>query len=142
MVHLQHYIFKYLKFKDKPAYGSEAGVVIEITSEFISGYSHYPRCNEIVCGVWPHIVSVGYLLKSEVQALGGDGAGEVEFPKTATIAASEECYQPYDYVMYKGFSSEVEAWSMADVGGRKYPICSSALRCSKHTYTTGGERDL
>ena len=48
----------------KPAYGSEAGAVIEIGSELITGYSHYPRCNEIVCGVWPHIASIGHLTPS------------------------------------------------------------------------------
>ena len=123
----------------KPAYGSEAGAVIEIGSELITGYSHYPRCNEIVCGVWPHIASIGHLLKSEVTAQGGDDAGEVEFPKVGTIAASEECYQPYAYVMYEGLSSEVEAGHMASVGGRTYPMCSSGLRCSETTYTAGGE---
>ena len=50
----------------KPAYGSEAGAVIEIGSGLKTGYSHYPRCNEIVCGVWPHIASIGHLLKSAV----------------------------------------------------------------------------
>ena len=125
----------------KPAYGSEAGAVIEIGSGLITGYSHYPRCNEIVCGVWPHIASIGHLLKSEVTAQGGDDAGEVEFPKVGMIAASEECYQPYDYVMYASFSSTAEAGSVADVGGRTYPICSSGLRCSETTYTTGGERN-
>ena len=119
---------------------SEAGAVIEIGSELITGYSHYPRCNEIVCGVWPHIASIGHLLKSKVEAQGGDSAGEVEFPKVGTIAASEECYQPYAYVMYEGLSSEVEAGHMASVGGRTYPMCSSGLRCSETTYTAGGEK--
>jgi len=125
----------------KPAYGAEAGNIIEIDSALISGYSHYPRCNEIVCGVWPHIASIGHLLKSEVEAQGGDDAGEVEFPQIGTIAASEKCYQPYAYAMYASFSSEVEAGSIADVGGRKHPICSPGLRCSETTYTAGGERD-
>lgn len=65
----------------------------------------------------------------------------MEFPKVGMIAASEECYQPYDYVMYASFSSTAEAGSVADVGGRTYPICSSGLRCSETTYTTGGERN-
>ena len=63
----------------------------------------------------------------------------MEFPKVGTIAASEECYQPYDYVMYEGLSSELEAGHKAHVGGRTYPICSSGLRCSENTYTAGGE---
>lgn len=126
----------------KPAYGAETGAVVEIGSGFISGYSHYPRCNEIVCGVWPHIASIGHLLKSEVEAQGVDDAGEVEFPKVGTIAASEECYQPYDYVMYASLSSTMEAGSMAGSGKLNYPICSTGLRCSGTTYITGGESDL
>lgn len=126
----------------RPAYGSEAGAVIEIESGFISGYSHYPRCNEIVCGVWPHIASIGHLLKSEVEAQGGDDTGEVEFPKVGTIAASDECYQPYDYVMYASLSSTLGVSPMADDGELNYPICSTELRCSKTTHTAGGESDL
>lgn len=125
----------------KPAYGAETGAVIEIGSGLITGYSHYPRCNEIVCGVWPHIASIGHLLKSGVEAGGGDDAGEVEFPKAGTIAASGECYQPYGYVMYESFSSALEAGSVPHIGGRDYPVCSPELRCSGTAYTTGGERD-
>jgi hypothetical protein len=126
----------------KPAYGSEAGAVIEIGSGLKTGYSHYPRCNEIVCGVWPHIASIGHLLKSEVTAQGGDDAGEVEFPKVGTIAASEKCYQPHAFAMYASFSSETEAGSEPGDGVLQYPICSPGLRCSEETYSTGGERDL
>ena len=42
----------------KPAYGSESGGGIEIHSKTFSGFSRYPRCGEIVCGVWPRVVSV------------------------------------------------------------------------------------
>lgn len=125
----------------KPAYGAETGNTIEIASELVFGFSRYPRCGEIVCGVWPHITSVGHLLKSELEVQGGGSSGEVEFPKVGMIAASEECYQPYAYAIYAGLASEIEAGSTEHGGGRNYPICSSGLRCSETTYTTGGERD-
>ena len=71
----------------KPAYGAESGGGIEIHSKTFSGFSRYPRCGEIVCGVWPRVVSVGHLLASEVHASSSPGSGEVEFPKVGTIAA-------------------------------------------------------
>lgn len=39
----------------KPAYGAESGGGIEIHSKTFSGFSRYPRCGEIVCGVWPRV---------------------------------------------------------------------------------------
>ena len=42
----------------KPAYGAEAGNGIEIRSQVFTGFSRYPRCGEIVCGVWPRVVSI------------------------------------------------------------------------------------
>lgn len=125
----------------KPAYGAEAGNVIEILSETVSGVSRYPRCGEIVCGVWPHVVSVGHLLASGIHAGSIQSSGEVEFPKVGTIAASEQFYQPCAFVMYEGFASDIEAGSKAEGGARKYPVCSWALRCSGTTYMReGGEK--
>lgn len=126
----------------KPAYGAEAGNGIEIRSRVFTGFSRYPRCGEIVCGVWPRVVSVGHLLASEIQAGSVQGSGEVEFPKVGTIAASEKFYQPCAFVMYEGLASCIEAGSKADSGAKIYPMCSPALRCSGTTYMTeGGEAD-
>ena len=125
----------------KPSYGAESGGVIEIHSETISGFSRYPRCGEIVCGVWPHVVSIGHLLSSEVQAVSTHDSGEVEFPKVGTIAASEKFYQPCAFVMYEALSSEIEAGSAFDHGAKIYPVCSPGLRCSGVTLMTeGGEK--
>ncbi len=41
-----------------------------------TGFSRYPRCGEIVCGVWPHIVSEGRLVVSTVMAQGGAIGGD------------------------------------------------------------------
>lgn len=125
----------------KPSYGAESGGVIEIHSETISGFSRYPRCGEIVCGVWPHVVSIGHLLSSEVQAVSTHDSGEVEFPKVGTIAASEKFYQPCAFVMYEALSFEIEAGSAFDHGAKIYPVCSPGLRCSGVTLMTeGGEK--
>lgn len=124
----------------KPAYGAEAGNVIEIRSAFTSGLSIYPRCGEIVCGVWPHRASVGHLLASDVQLASAQGSGEVEFPKVGTVAASEKFYQECAFVMYEGLASDIEAGSKLGSGSRAYPVCSSVLRCSSATFMTeGGE---
>lgn len=39
----------------KPAYGMETIGGLIIQSRLQTGFSRYPRCGEIVCGVWPHI---------------------------------------------------------------------------------------
>ena len=106
----------------KPAYGAEAGNGIEIRSQVFTGFSRYPRCGEIVCGVWPRVVSIGHLLASDIQAGSAQGSGEVEFPKVGTIAASEKFYQPCAFVMYEGLASCIEAGSKADSGAKIYPM--------------------
>lgn len=128
----------------KPAYGAEAGNCIEIRSRIFTGASRYPRCGEIVCGVWPRVVSIGHLLASNVQAGSIQDFGEVEFPKVGTIAASEKFYQPCAFVMYEGLASDIEAGSKTDSGVKIYPVCSSGLRCSGTTYMSiaeGGDAD-
>ena len=57
----------------KPAYGMETIGGLIIQSRLQTGFSRYPRCGEIVCGVWPHIVSEGHLVASTVMAQGGAG---------------------------------------------------------------------
>ena len=91
--------------------------------------------------MWPHVVSIGHLLSSEVQAVSTHDSGEVEFPKVGTIAASEKFYQPCAFVMYEALSSEIEAGSAFDHGAKIYPVCSPGLRCSGLTLMTeGGEK--
>lgn len=125
----------------KPAYGLEAGNVIEIGSRVFTGFSRYPRCGEIVCGVWPHVASVGHLLDSTVEAGSVAAFGAVDFPKVGAIAASEKFYQPCAFVMYEGLASDIAAASQAQSGVKIYPVCSPGLRCSGATYmslTEGG----
>jgi hypothetical protein len=116
----------------KPAYGVDAGGVILIRSELQVGLSRYPRCGEIACGVFPHSVSVGHLITAAVAVRGGADSGLISFPKVGTVAASEEFYQPSDFVIYKGFASDIEVSTKTDDGGFDYP------RSSPTTYLKGG----
>ena len=54
----------------KPAYGMETIGGLIIRSQLQTGFSRYPRCGEIVCGVWPHIVR-----RRSPCGLDGHGAG-------------------------------------------------------------------
>lgn len=123
----------------RPAYGARAGEGIEILSHLRAALSWYPRCGEIVCGVWPYRTSIGHLLKSYVEVGDRSGPGEFEFPRVGTVAVSEECYQPYAFATYQGFDSTIEAGSMDAQGGRQYPVCSPVLRCGGTTYMKEGE---
>lgn len=116
----------------KPAYGADAGGVILIGSRLKSGFSHYPCCGEIVCGVFPRRVSTGHLIAAAVVANGGADSGIIGFPKVGTVAASEEFYQPSDFIIYKGLASGIEVGSKADDGSSDYP------RSSPSTYLKGG----
>lgn len=118
----------------KPSYGAEAGNVIELRSEFSFGLSRYPRCGEIVCGIWPRVANIGHLLESTVEAEGITDSGEIGFPKIGTFAASEKFYQPCAFVMYEGLASDIAAGSEIGDGVKVYPLCSPGLRCSGATY--------
>lgn len=98
--------------------------------------SAYPRCGEIVCGVWPHIVSEGHLVASTVMAQGGASGGGNPFPRAGTFAASEEFYHFGAYTIYQGFASDIEAGSKAAQGAKVYLRCSTSTRCS--TNAKGG----
>ena len=109
---------------------------IVIRSQLQTGFSRYPRCGEIVCGVWPHIVSEGHLVASTVMAQGGASGGGNPFPRAGTFAASEEFYHFGAYTIYQGFASDIEAGSKAAQGAKVYLRCSTSTRCS--TNAKGG----
>lgn len=117
----------------KPSYGIDAGNVIEISSGLSVSVSRYPRCGEIVCGVFPRVLNLGHLVTCTVAVQNVDSSGVVEFPKVGTIAASEKHYQPCAYVIYEPFSSNIEAGSDQSSGANKY------LLCSEETYLKGGK---
>lgn len=110
------------------------GLIIQ--SRLQTGFSRYPRCGEIVCGVWPHIVSEGHLVASTVMAQGGASGGGNPFPRVGTFAASEEFYHFGAYTIYQGFASDIEAGSKAAQGAKVYLRCSTSTRCS--TNAKGG----
>ena len=114
----------------KPAYGMETIGGLIIRSQLQTGFSRYPRCGEIVCGVWPHIVSEGRLVVSTVMAQGGASGGDNPFPRAGTFAASEEFYHFGAYTIYQGFASDIAAGSKAAQGAKVYLRCSASTRCS------------
>ena len=120
----------------KPAYGMETIGGLIIQSRLQTGFSRYPRCGEIVCGVWPHIVSEGRLVVSTVMAQGGASGGDNPFPRAGTFAASEEFYHFGAYTIYQGFASDIAAGSKAAQGAKVYLRCSTSTRCS--TNAKGG----
>ena len=120
----------------KPAYGMETIGGLIIQSWLQTGFSRYPRCGEIVCGVWPHIVSEGHLVASTVMAQGGASGGGNPFPRAGTFAASEEFYHFGAYTIYQGFASDIEVGSKAAQGAKVYLRCSTSTRCS--TNAKGG----
>lgn len=115
----------------KPAYGMDAGNGILISCTLKIGTTWYPRCGEIPCGVFPHVVSIGHLVTTSVEVRGGSSSGNVEFPKVGTVAASQDFYQYGEYVIYEGLLSDIEVGSEADDGGFDYP------RSSPTTYLKG-----
>ena len=74
----------------KPAYGMETIGGLIIQSWLQTGFSRYPRCGEIVCGVWPHIVSEGHLVASTVMARAAlaTAAQALAVPDSAGLTAS------------------------------------------------------
>lgn len=116
----------------------ETGAAVVLHSRLEHGFSDYPRCGQLVCGVWPHVVSEGYLLASKVTAQGGKDSGDVQFPKSGTFAASEEFYHFGNYTIYEGLASDIAAISGAESGVKEYLRCSDTARCSSTTQMRGG----
>ena len=116
----------------------ETGAAVVLHSRLEHGFSDYPRCGQLVCGVWPHVVSEGYLLASKVTAQGGKDSGDVQFPKSGAFAASEEFYHFGNYTIYEGLASDIAAISGAESGVKEYLRCSDTARCSSTTQMRGG----
>lgn len=115
-----------------PAYGMDTSATIKVFSELKMGTSWYPRCGEIVCGIFPRVVNEGHLIAASVVAHSMSHAGDVQFPKVGTIAASQKFYQQCDFIMYEGLVSDVEIKPKEDSGANNYPLCS------RDSYLKGG----
>ena len=91
-----------------PAYGMESGNRLVFRSRLECGLSDYPRCGQLVCGVWPSLAATGYLLESGISIQHHQTeSGTVQFPRTGTITASEKCYHYDNQILYAGFESEI-----------------------------------
>lgn len=112
----------------KPSYGSEVSGGILIASRLQAGLSCYPRCGEIVCGVFPDMASIGNLFSSHIAAQGDEASGDVIFPRVGTLVASKAFYQFADCVTYEGFASDVRLATGYGSGSRDYPLCSNKTK--------------
>lgn len=117
----------------KPSYGVESGNGIGIGSQLKTGVTWFPRCGEIVCGVFPRMANVGYLLTSTVGVKDKASRGEVAFPKVGTISASKKFFQDCAFIMYEGLDSDIVLVSHADSDFNNY------LLCSEETIHKGGK---
>lgn len=122
----------------RPFYGTEAGNDIVLFSRLHRGLSDYPRCGQLVCGVWPRVASVGRLLKSIVELGSRAESGDVIIPRVGQIAASEEFYHYGEYTLYRGLGSELVASSRQEHGYKIYRRCAESTCCSPTNDVKGG----
>lgn len=122
----------------RPFYGTECGNVILLLSRLERGLADYPRCNQLLCGLWPHVASTGYLLKSVLGIADRAESGDARTPRAGTIAASEEFYHWGEYTLYAGFGSALTAASRQEDGVKLYLRCAEPSRCSPTNDPRGG----
>lgn len=122
----------------RPFYGTETGNDIVFESRLHRGMSDYPRCGQLLCGLWPHVASIGYLLKSALELGSRAESGDVNIPRVGTIAASEEFYHYGEYTLYRGLGSEIVASSREEHGVKVYLRCAESTRCSPTNDIKGG----
>ena len=110
----------------KPAYGIEESSRVEVRSSFKSGFSKYPVCGNLLCGVWPYNNdNVGYLLSTTLNQESTHKEGNFSYPLTGELAASERLYQETNFVQYDNESSstlETEAEFKGNT--TNYPLCN------------------
>lgn len=110
----------------KPAYGIEEFTQIEARSTFQSGFSKFPLCGNLLCGVWPYNNdNVGYLLGTTLNEESTHEEGSFSYPLTGELAASQKIYQEIDFVQYdKESSSTMEAETEFTGNTTSYPLCN------------------
>lgn len=111
----------------KPAYGSEEYTDIHIQSVFRSGYSKYPLCGTIICGMWPDRNNLAKVFESSLCTNSKQTNGDVEYPETGLIAASEKKYQEFKYAEYGEFSSIIGRSEEHEEREVKYIRCNEIL---------------
>ncbi|HEX2938340.1 MAG TPA: serine/arginine repetitive matrix protein 2 [Ruminiclostridium sp.] len=114
-----------------PSYGMDAGNVVQVRSEFQQGTTRYPLCGTIVCGVFPHTVSVGDLVDSTVAVQSACVPGNVNYPYAGRVAVSKEIYRAYNYSAYSEIASDVQIDESTGSGTSKYSLCSSKTKLEK-----------
>jgi len=126
-------VMKVKEASAKPNYGVDSGNVFRIRSMGQAGFSGYPLCGTVVCGIFPVAVCVGYMVDSE-GAVQSQSIGAIkEYPLTGRTMTSKKAYHEENCSLYYGFDSLSEVKSSAHDGGVIYPLAS------EKTMTKGDE---
>lgn len=108
-----------------PSYGIEEISHVEIRSNFESGFSKYPLCNRVLCGVWPYNNNnIGNLYKTTLKHESIQREGNFDYPLTGELAASEKLYQEIDFIQLDRQESTVQEVSGFNGNTTKYPLCN------------------
>lgn len=108
-----------------PAYGIKEVSQVEIRSNFDSGFSAFPLCNTVLCGVYPYRNNnVGYLLSTKVNEESEQREESFDYPSTGEIAASEKLYQEIDFIQLSKEKSTVQGVAEFKGNTLKYPLCN------------------
>lgn len=117
-------IMKVKEASAKPNYGVDSGNIIQTCSKLQTGFSRFPLCGTIVCGTFPALVSVGYLVASDRRAQSQNDGAIVNYPLTGQTVTSNELYYEENCSLYYGFNSVPEIKSSARDGEVTYPLTS------------------
>ncbi len=109
----------------KPSYGIEESTGIQAKSSLKDGFSKYPLCNDLLCGVWPYNNdNVGYLLMTTLKEESTFKSGSSPYPLTGELAASERLYQETDFVQLDRENSTMHAGTEFEGNTVSYPLCN------------------
>lgn len=118
-------VMKVKEASAKPAYGIEEFTQVDVRSSFKSGFSKYPLCNNLLCGVWPfNNDNVGYLLKTTLNEESTHKEGSFSYPLTGKLTASERLYQEINFVQLNKESSTIQSETEFKGNTNDYPLCN------------------
>ncbi|SHI88198.1 serine/arginine repetitive matrix protein 2 [Lutispora thermophila] len=117
-------VMKVKEASAKPNYGVDSGNVLGIRSMGQSGFSGYPLCGTVVCGIFPVAVCVGYMVASEGAVQSQSSGAIKEYPLTGRTMTSKKTYHEENCSLYYGFNSVSEVKSSAHDGEVIYPLAS------------------
>lgn len=126
-------VMKVKEASAKPNYGIDSGNVIQIRSKTESGFSRFPICGTIVCGVFPVTVNIGHMVASASIAQSQRLGAIKNYPMTGWTMASSKIYHEENCSFYYNFDSLLEVKTLTQDGQVTYPLAS------EDTMTKGDE---